>query len=632
MPAKAGEKTQPLHGHALRNHNLRKRSLARSSTAPPLARKAVEIRVVALNMTRIELARRSGISRGALRDLELGVHTPTRDTLERFIRFCQKKSVPEPMLSELKDLYAGPCDSLSRFIARLELKATSSPKLARMVGISAATLWEYRRGNFPVPHALLQKMCAAVGEDFELGERLWYEAERERFINRGFPVSLAEFSVLRLRAGHVESRLLDLGMANAELRRLCHLELLPWPRIAPIAKELCRNEAELKHLRDLWQEDLRRQKEEGLLEFGLRLKKIREKRKLARRELADLLLVGGKKPARVIKHIEEDGHYSGQAFPAGLVALLTDWDRPAEPLPVSDLAALEKPSPMAGANGSLTVKNLAESNGYLETDEAQELRKLWEQRRIRFHLRHRPEMLLDLRLQREYYGFDVAEAARLLGYTSLEYQKIERGIEEISESARKRILEGIEHAGHLRVRDVFRRRTERDVRREAWRAPSSVTEFLSLLARREGGIVPFSRMLKEAGLYGISPPRLRSFIIQEETPTWYLLQQIADLCGVKKLQGVHLDWIQRYRAQLQKRHPSLLSVEVRLLIAEVCPTLRDFNKRLPFNYSVLLRDLYRVERHDPVKWPHIERILNAAGLPDASERWRVIHRLWLNSQ
>ena len=43
---------------------------------------------------------------------------------------------------------------------------------------------------------------------------------------------------------------------------------------------------------------------------------------MSRRELADLFGVGGKKPARIIKYIEEDGFYSMQAYPAGLVAVL----------------------------------------------------------------------------------------------------------------------------------------------------------------------------------------------------------------------------------------------------------------------------------------------------------------------
>ncbi len=570
-------------------------------------------------MTRIELARQSGISRGALRDLELGVHTPTRNTLERFIEFCEKKRVSEKILDELRDLYAGPADSIENVIARLELRAGSSPKLARKVGVSAATMWEYRRGNFPVPHELLKKMCQALKVDFDPLEPVWHKAERERFVNRGYPESLAEFCVLRLRAGHAESDLLNLGLGTAELRRLCYLELLPWARIARVAKSLCRDDAELRSLRELWQRDYTAQKSEGLHDFGLRLKKIREKQKVTRREMADLFLIGGKKPARIIKHIEEDGHYSQQAYPAGLVALLTEPDR--------EMSAYDQAAPVGGAAGH---EEDPSRNGFLAGETAAELRMLWERRRVRFHLRHRPEMQLDLRLQREYFGFDVAQAAELLGYSNLEYQKIERGIEPLTDTGRKRIIEALEDAGHEKLRDVFVRRTARDQRRQAWRQPKSVTGMLKLLAEREGGVVPLARLLADAGLYGISPPRLRSYMLEEETPTWHLLQQIADTCGIMKLQAVHLDWIHRYRSQLQQKSDSILAIELRLLVAEVAPTLRAFSERLPFNYSVLLRDLYRVERKESFKWYHVERILEAAGLPKESERWRVIHRLWLN--
>ncbi len=501
MPRKAAKATEKLRGHALRNANLRKRSLKRSESAPPLARKAVEIRVGELGMTRIELARQSGISRGALRDLELGVHTPTRNTLERFIEFCEEKKVSDDVLDGLRDLYAGPADSIENVIARLELRAGSSPKLARKVGVSAATMWEYRRGNFPVPHELLKKMCKALRVDFEPLEPIWHQAEHDRFVNRGFPEALAEFCVLRLRAGHAESDLLNLGLGTAELRRLCYLELLPWPRVSKVAKSLCRSEAELKALRDLWQRDFNTQKTEGLHDFGLRLKKIREKQKVSRREMADLFLIGGKKPARIIKHIEEDGHYSQQAYPAGIVALLTEPDREIHP---DEVATAEH----AGSDD-------AESrNGFLNCETSAELRALWERRRVRFHLRHRPEMQLDLRLQREYFGFDVAQAAELLGYSNLEYQKIERGIEPLTDSGRQRIIEALEEAGHQKVREVFVRRTKRDQRRQAWRQPKTVSGMLKLLAEREGGVVPLARLLAEAGLYGISPPRLRSYMIE----------------------------------------------------------------------------------------------------------------------
>src|SRR5207302_8455486 len=76
MPFVSSNNTAALTGHALRNAHLRERSLARAQGAPPLARRIVYIRAKLLGMTRLECARRSGISRGTLRDVELGIHIP----------------------------------------------------------------------------------------------------------------------------------------------------------------------------------------------------------------------------------------------------------------------------------------------------------------------------------------------------------------------------------------------------------------------------------------------------------------------------------------------------------------------------------------------------------------------------
>ena len=91
---------------------------------------------------------------------------------------------------------------------------------------------------------------------------------------------------------------------------------------------------------------------------------------------------------------------------------------------------------------------------------------------------------------------------------------------------------------------------------------------------------------------------------------------------------LHDDWRQRYRGQLRRNCPSPLGVELRLLIGEVAESLRDFSPRLGFNYSVLVRDLQKIDRDDAVKWFHVERIVRAAGLPADDERWREIHALW----
>ena len=88
------------------------------------------------------------------------------------------------------------------------------------------------------------------------------------------------------------------------------------------------------------------------------------------------------------------------------------------------------------------------------------------------------------------------------------------------------------------------------------------------------------------------------------------------------------DWEERYRAVLASHCNSPLGVELRLLIAEVAATLRDFSPRLGFNYSVLIRDLQRIDRDEPVRWFHVERILRAARLTADSLRWREIHMLW----
>ncbi len=383
-----------LKGHALRNAHLRERALRRAETAPPLARILVTIRAQVLGLTRLELARRSGISRGTLRDLELGIHTPTRRILQKFLAFCQRSSVSAEHLEELRRLYAGAGDTLEQFIARLELLAGSSRELARRVGISPATLWEYRRGNFPLPLALLRQMCEAVGVEAAPMEAIWRQAERQRLRQRGYPEPLAEFWVLCAAAGHTEKDLLALGMSTAAVRRLRYLELPSWARSGrrrPAAMSPKRN----CRLSNGYGVAPRNRNPLGCPTSSARAcSNFADSTASARRELADLFGIGGKKPARIIKYIEEDGFYSAQAYPAGLVALLA-----------------------SGAS------------------ERAALLDAWQERRTQFHRRHRPETRIDLRLARELYGFEPRDMEPILGYSSLEYQKIERGVQPLADTA-----------------------------------------------------------------------------------------------------------------------------------------------------------------------------------------------------
>ncbi len=586
MPHDHHDSGQPLTGHALRNAHLRQRSLRRAETAAPLARLLVTLRAQHLGLTRLELARRSGISRGTLRDLELGIHTPTRRILQQLLAFYQRAGVSNEHLEELRRLYAGAGDTLEQFLARLELLAGSSRELARRVGISAATLWEYRRGHFPLPLALLRQMCAAVGVAPAPAEELWHEAERKRLRQRGYPEALVEFWVLCGRGGYTEKQLLSLGMNTAAVRRLRYLELPPWDEIAEVARQLG-NEEEVQTLERLWRRQEQSQSAGLPDEFGSRLRQLRKKHGITRRELADLFGIGGKKPARIIKYIEEDGFYSAQAYPAGLAALLAGGERDHAKL----LAA-------------------------------------WQQRRTQFHRRHRPETRIDLRLARELYGFEPREMEPILGYSSLEYQKIERGVQPLTDTARQRILHAIHAAGKGRVQMLLQQRQQRDAERIAWQRPPSVQALIALLARREGGFIPLSRQLKRLGLKGLWAARLRAVSRGEEVPPWCVLERIATVCQVVEWDDVQEDWRQRYREQLRKRYPSPLGVELRLLIGEIAESLRDFSPRLGFNYSVLVRDMQKIDHDEAVKWFHIERIVRAAGLPSDDPRWREIHALW----
>ncbi len=587
----ANHATDRLKGHALRNAHLRERALVRSQSAPPLSRAIVCLRAQTLGMTRLEFARKSGISRGTLRDLELGVHLPTRRVLQQLVGFCQKCRVNPEQIEELRRLYAGTGSTLGQFIARLELRAGSPRELARRVGISPATLWEYRRGNFPLPLALLRRLCAAVDENAEPGEALWHEAERERLGKRGYPPALAEFWVLCAREGYAERHLLKLGISTATARRMRYLELPAWEAVARAAALLCRDAQELASLRNLWLRGDQQQEHDRRNDFGAGLKKIREAKGISRRELADLFGIGGKKPARIIKYIEEDGFYSAKAYPAGLAAILVE-----------------------------------------DRSERQRLLDSWQRRRQQFHRRRRPEMRVDLRLARERYGLRLDQMEAILGYTSLEYQRIERGVTPLLETARARILQALENAGEARVAALLRERANRETRRYAWQAPPAMPAMVSLLAVREGGLIPLARFLRQAGLKGLWTGRLRAISQGKETPPWHTVEMIAKACRVTDLSEVRGDWEQRYRLQLQRECRSPLGVELQLLIAEVASTLRAFSPRLGFNYSVLVRDLQRINRDRPVKWFHVERILRAAGLPPGHERWQEIHALWYTAE
>ena len=360
---------------------------------------------------------------------------------------------------------------------------------------------------------LLQKLHQAVGENAGTAEGLWYESERRRLQERGYPETLAEFWARCAREGYAERQLLAMGvLSTATVRRLRYLELPPWPEVECVARILSRTDQEFQILKRVWVRD--RQKHAPHDCFGTRLAQLRKSRGMLRRELADLFGIGGKKPARIIKYIEEDGFFSAQAYPAGLAAVLAD--------------------------------DPAEQSCLLE---------LWQERRKLFHRRHRPETRIDLRLARERYGFDLQDMEPILGYNRAEYQRIERGVTPLLETAIARILQAIHQAGQRRVGAVLQQKRSRATDCAAWKAPPSVAAMITLLARREGGLIPLTRYLKKAGLRGRWTGRLRAIVRGKEIPAWKVLELIAQVGGVVDWTEMRRDWVRRYRGSTPRPTP-----------------------------------------------------------------------------
>src|SRR5262249_32295486 len=141
----------------------------------------------------------------------------------------------------------------------------------------------------------------------------------------------------------------------------------------------------------------------------------------------------------------------------------------------------------------------------------------------------------------------------ILGYSSQEYQKIERGVTDLLDTARDRIIQAIHEAGKARIAQLLRDWQESRQQQIAWQAPDSVPEMVILLARREGGLIPLARYLQKVGLKSLGKTRLRSIAQGRRLPAWPVIEQLAKACGVGDLAEARHSWSEQYRARLQKR-------------------------------------------------------------------------------
>ncbi len=301
-----------LTGHALRNAHLREQSLARGAKRlRRLAHTIVKIRAETLGMTRIEFARRSGISRGTLADLELGVHTPTRRILQKFVSFCQQLASQLRTVEELRRLYAGPGDTLEEFIsligaARLgrrglwRLKSGIEPRnavgvpareLSFAVGPAAAALPCRRRGFRRRGNALADGRTPATS-------LLWIPGSLGGILG----VCAVQATPRGTCSAWACERRPFLRPARPRMRYTLAGRGRRGPHALP-------GDDEFLALKECSGSAMKRRGKAAPGWVRLASEQLRSKQGVARREIADLFGLSGKKPARIIKYIEEDGFF-----------------------------------------------------------------------------------------------------------------------------------------------------------------------------------------------------------------------------------------------------------------------------------------------------------------------------------
>jgi hypothetical protein len=219
----------------------------------------------------------------------------------------------------------------------------------------------------------------------------------------------------------------------------------------------------------------------------------------------------------------------------------------------------------------------------------------------------------------------------ILGYSPVEFQRIERGVVRLNDAAKTRVLAAVDRAGEQRVTELLERRRAEQERLASWRAPASVATMVGLLVEREGGLVPLTRSLKRAGVNGIWPGRIKAIAAGREVPPWPVLERIGKACGVADLSTAREDWEARYRRRLEASGLSPLGVEVRLLIGAAADSARALSPRLGVSYPVLTRDLQRMDCGKPVRWEAVKRILRAAAVDPAGPAWERIEAWWHGS-
>ena len=237
-----------------------------------------------------------------------------------------------------------------------------------------------------------------------------------------------------------------------------------------------------------------------------------------------------------------------------------------------------------------------------------------------------------VRAHRILCGVTPEQLAESSGYSAGDILLIERGIQKLSASESRRLIQLIETFPARKVSEARARLAELSS------SPETVSQTVGRQKERHGGYIPLSRSLHDESdrRFSFTPGRLKRIERGQEVPALPLLKYLVTQGGAELTLELVRNWYDRiplYLAEhgkLQWRHPLARSLGV--VILEKWHNLHHFwedQLQEDLSYSMLTRNFQQLngKGHD-FPWTTVSRYLNAAGVGLSDPRRSFLQQLF----
>lgn len=237
-----------------------------------------------------------------------------------------------------------------------------------------------------------------------------------------------------------------------------------------------------------------------------------------------------------------------------------------------------------------------------------------------------------VRAHRILCGVTLEQLAEISGYSGADILLIERGIQKLSASESRRLVQFIETIPARKVTEARARLAELSS------SPLTVSQTIVRLKDRHGGYIPLSRLLHDDSdrRFSFTPGRLKRIERGQEVPALPLLKYLVTQGGAEFTPELLRNWYDRipmYLAahqKLQWRHP--LARVLGIVILEKWHNLHHFwedQLQQDLSYSMLTRNFQQLNGKGlDFPWTTVSRYVNAAGVGLSDPRRSFLQQLF----